>query len=163
MFIAESAWRNEVKSDFPDFDVNKLGIFAMPWGDNQTIGVNPASNAYFINKNGKHVEEAKKFFDFLARPENLQKRLDGQPGLSELCWPEVKSKYSKEDQAYIDSLQKGMVMQAGVKYIDSQWMDIGKDLEAMYSGSSTPKQVLETIMNRRTEQAKLQKDPDWDK
>ncbi|NRX18963.1 hypothetical protein [Clostridium beijerinckii] len=43
----------------------------------------------------KHVEEAKKFFDFLARPENLQKRLDGQPGLSELCWPEVKSKYSK--------------------------------------------------------------------
>jgi len=163
MFIAESAWRNEVKSDFPDFDVNKLGIFVMPWGDNQAIGVNPASNAYFINKNGKHVEEAKKFFDFLAKPENLQKRLDGQPGLSELCWPEIKSKYSKEDQAYIDSLQKGMVVQAGVKYIDSQWMDVGKDLEAMYTGSLTPQQVLETIMNRRKEQAQLQKDPDWNK
>ena len=163
MFIAESAWRNEVKADFPDFDVNKLGIFVMPWGDNQAIGVNPASNAYFINKNGKHVEEAKKFFDFLAKPENLQKRLDGQPGLSELCWPEIKSKYSKEDQAYIDSLQKGMVMQAGVKYIDSQWMDVGKDLEAMYTGSLTPQQVLETIMNRRKEQAQLQKDPDWNK
>ncbi|MFW2491325.1 ABC transporter substrate-binding protein [Clostridium chromiireducens] len=163
MFIAESAWRNEVKADFPDFDTNKLGIFVMPWGDNQAIGVNPASNAYFINKNGKHVEEAKKFFDFLAKPENLQKRLDGQPGLSELCWPEVKSKYSKEDQAYIDSMQKGMVMQAGVKYIDSQWMDVGKDLEAMYTGSSTPEQVLQTIMNRRKEQAQLQKDPDWNK
>lgn len=163
MFISESAWRNEVKADFPDFDINKLGIFVMPWGDNQAIGVNPASNAYFINKNGKHVEEAKKFFDFLAKPENLQKRLDGQPGLSELCWPEIKSKYSKEDQAYIDSLQKGMVVQAGVKYIDSQWMDVGKDLEAMYTGSLTPKQVLETIMNRRKEQAQLQKDPDWNK
>ncbi|ADL51564.1 ABC transporter substrate-binding protein [Clostridium cellulovorans] len=163
MFIAESAWRNEVKADFPDFDINKLGIFVMPWGDNQAIGVNPASNAYFINKKGKHVEEAKKFFDFLAKPENLQKRLDGQPGLSELCWPEIKSKYTKEDQAYIDSLKKGMVMQAGVKYIDSQWMDVGKDLEAMYTGSLTPKQVLETIMNRRTEQAELQKDPDWNK
>lgn len=163
MFIAESAWRNEVKADFPDFDTNKLGIFVMPWADNQAIGVNPASNAYFINKNGKHVEEAKKFFDFLAKPENLQKRLDGQPGLSELCWPEIKSKYSKEDQAYIDSLQKGMVVQAGVKYIDSQWMDVGKDLEAMYTGSLTPKQVLETIMNRRKEQAQLQKDPDWNK
>lgn len=163
MFIAESAWRNEVKADFPDFDVNKLGIFVMPWGDNQTIGVNPASNAYFINKNGKHVAEAKKFFEFLAKPENLQKRLEGQPGLSEVCWPEIKSKYSTEDQAYIDSLQKGMVVQAGVKYIDSQWMDVGKDLEAMYTGSSTPKQVLETIMNRRKEQAELQKDPDWNK
>lgn len=163
MFIAESAWRNEVKGDFPDFDTNKLGIFVMPWADNQAIGVNPASNAYFINKNGKHVDAALKFFQFLAKPENLQKRLDGQPGLSEICWPEVPSKYSKEDQAYIDSLKKGMVMQAGVKYIDSQWMDVGKDLEAMYTGSATPEDVLKTIMNRRTEQAKLQKDPDWDK
>jgi raffinose/stachyose/melibiose transport system substrate-binding protein len=163
MFISESAWRNEVKVDFPDFDTNKLGIFVMPWGDNQAIGVNPASNAYFINKNSKHSAEALKFFEFLAKPENLQKRLDGQPGLSEICWPEVPSKYSKEDQAYIDSLKKGMVMQAGVKYIDSQWMDIGKDLEAMYTGASTPQDVLKTIMNRRTEQAKLQKDPDWNK
>jgi raffinose/stachyose/melibiose transport system substrate-binding protein len=163
MFIGESAWRDEVKADFPDFDTSKLGIFVMPWGDNQAIGVNPASNAYFINKNGKHVNEAKKFFEFLAKPENLQKRLDGQPGLSEVCWPEIPSKYSKEDQAYIDSLKKGMVMQAGVKYIDSQWMDIGKDLESMYTGSSTPEDVLKTIMNRRTEQAELQKDPDWNK
>jgi len=95
MFISESAWRNEVKVDFPDFDTNKLGIFVMPWGDNQAIGVNPASNAYFINKNSKHSAEALKFFEFLAKPENLQKRLDGQPGLSEICWPEIPSKYSK--------------------------------------------------------------------
>ncbi|MEQ3338232.1 ABC transporter substrate-binding protein [Clostridium butyricum] len=161
MFIAESAWRNEVKADYPDYDISKLGIFAMPWGDNQTIGVNPASNAYFINKNSKHLEEAKKFFDFLAKPENLQKRLDGQPGLSEVCWPEIPTKYSEEDQAYINSLNKGMVMQAGVKYIDSQWMDIGKDLESMYTGAMTPDQVLKTIMDRRKEQAQLQKDPDW--
>lgn len=163
MFMSEAAWRDEVKGDFPDFDINKLGIFVMPWGDNQAIGVNPASNAYFINKNGKHSAEALKFFEFLAKPENLQKRLDGQPGLSEICWPEISSKYSKEDQAYINSMQKGMVVQAGVKYIDSQWMDVGKDLEAMYTGSSTPQEVLKTIMTRRTEQAKLQKDPDWNK
>jgi raffinose/stachyose/melibiose transport system substrate-binding protein len=30
-------------------------------------------------------------------------------------------------------------------------MDIGKDLEAMYSASSTQKEVLETIMNTRTD------------
>ena len=163
MFIAESAWRDEVKADFPNFDTSKLGIFVMPWGDNQTIGVNPSSNGYFINKNSKHIDAALKFFEFLAKPENLQKRLDGQPGLSEVCWPEIKGKYSKEDQAYIDSLKKGMVMQVGVKYINQQWMDIGKDLEAMYTGASTPNDVLKTIMNRRTEQAKLQKDPDWNK
>ncbi|MDV4150336.1 ABC transporter substrate-binding protein [Clostridium sp. AL.422] len=163
MFMAESAWRNEVKADYPDFDTDKLGIFVMPWGDNQAIGVNPASNAYFINKNGKNTEAALKFFEFLARPENLKKRLEGQPGLSELCWPEVESRYSEEDQAYIDSLEKGMVVQVGVKYIDSQWMEVGKDLEAMYTGALTPEEVLKTIMDRRTEQAELQKDEYWDK
>jgi len=161
MFISESAWRDEVKVEYPDFDTSKLGIFVMPWGDNQVIGVNPASNAYFINKDSKNVEEATLFFEFLARPENLQKRLDGQPGLSEVCWPEIKGKYSAEDQAYIDAHEKATVMQVGVNYIDSQWMDVGKDLESMYTGSLTPEGVLDTIMNRRTEQAELQKDPSW--
>lgn len=163
MYIEEAAWRNTVEEDYPDFDSSKLGIFVMPWGDNQVIGVNPASNAYFINKESKHIEEAKEFFDFLARPENLQKRLDGQQSLSEVCWPEIEGKYTKEDQEYMDAHEKAMVMQIGVNYIDSQWMDIGKDLEGMYTGTYSPKQVLKIIMDRRTEQAELQKDPAWTK
>lgn len=161
MFIAEAAWRDEVKVDYPDFDIDKLGIFVMPWGDNQVIGVNNASNAYFINKDSKYAEQAKQFFEFLARPENLQSRLDGQPGLAEVCWPEIKGKYSDEDQAYINAREKATVVQVGVNYIDSQWMDVGKDLEAMYTDSLTPEEVLKTIMNRRKEQAELQKDPGW--
>lgn len=161
MTIAELGFRQEVATDFPDFSADNLGAFVMPWGDNQTVGVNPASNAYFINKESKHAEEAKKFFDFLARPENLQKRLDGQPNLSEICWPEIESKYSEEDKAYLETLEKANVVQTAVNYIDSQWMDVGKDLEAMYTGAMTPEDVLKTIMDRRTEQAKLQKDPGW--
>lgn len=161
MFVAESAWRQEVKADYPEFDVDKLGIFVMPWGDNQMIGVNPASNAYFINKDSKHVEEAKQFFEFLARPENLQKRLDGQPALSEICWPEIAGKYSAEDQEYFDRHETAMVMQIAANYIDNQWMDIGKDLESMFAGAMTPEDVVQSIMSRRTEQARLQKDPAW--
>lgn len=163
MYIAEAAWRNEVKADFPDFDTDKLGIFVMPWGDNQVIGVNPASNAYFINKNSKHVDAAKEFFDFLARPENLQARLDGQPGLSEVCWPEIAGRYSSDDQAYIDAHKKATVVQVAVNYVDYQWMDVGKDLESMYTGVMTPEDVLKTFMDRRNEQALLQKDSGWTK
>lgn len=161
MTIAELGFRGEIEADYPEFTADKLGAFVMPWGDNQTIGVNPASNAYFINKESKYAEEAKQFFDFLARPENLQKRLDGQTNLSDLCWPEIESKYSKEDQDYIDSLNKANVVQTAVNYIDSQWMDVGKDLESMYTGAMTPEEVLQSIMKRRTEQAQLQKDPAW--
>ncbi|MDO4337175.1 MAG: ABC transporter substrate-binding protein [Eubacteriales bacterium] len=163
MFIAELGWRGEVDADYPDFNaMENLGAFVMPWGDNQVVGVNPASNAYFINKESEYVDEAKQFFEFLARPENLQKRLDGQPELSALCWPEITSKYSEEDQAFLDSLEKANVVQTSVNYIDSQWMDVGKDLEAMYTGAYTPDDVVETIVNRRNEQAELQKDPGWE-
>ena len=162
MTVAELGFRGQIEKEYPDFKATeKLGAFVMPWGDNQEIGVNPASNAYFINKDSKYIEEAKQFFDFLARPENLQKRLDGQPELSALCWPEMTSKYTKEDQAFLDSLKKANVVQTSVNYIDSQWMDVGKDLESMYTGAMTPEEVLKTIMERRIEQAKLQKDPGW--
>lgn len=160
MYISEAGFKDEVKTDFGDSAPN-LGIFVMPWADNQVIGVNPASNAYFINKDSKHVEEAKQFFDFLARPENLQKRLDGQTGLKELCWPEIPGRYTEEEKAYIDSHEKNLVVQVGVNYIDSQWMDVGKDLENMYMGAATPEDVLKTIIDRRDEQARLQKDPAW--
>lgn len=162
MTVAELGFRGQIEKEYPDFKATeKLGAFVMPWGDNQEIGVNPASNAYFINKDSKYIEEAKQFFDFLARPENLQKRLDGQPELSALCWPEITSKYTKEDQAFLDSLKKANVVQTSVNYIDSQWMEVGKDLESMYTGAMTPEEVLKTIMERRIEQAKLQKDPGW--
>lgn len=163
MVINEMGFRGEVEADYPDFKATEeLGAFVMPWGDNQVIGVNPASNAYFINKESKYTEEAKQFFEFLARPENLQKRLDGQPELNALCWPEVESKYSEEDQAFIDSLEKANVVQTSVNYIDSQWMDVGKDLEAMYTGAMTPEDVVNTIAKRRNEQAELQRDPGWE-
>lgn len=158
MVIAEAAYPKEIVADFPSCKIN-FGIFVQPWGDNQTIGVNPASNAYFINKNCKNIEAAKKFFDFLAKPENLQKRLNGQPGLSEVCWPEIKSKYSDEDEAYIKAHKTVRVFQVSVNYIDNQFMDIGKDIESMYTGAKTPNDVIKSAMKRRQDQAKLQKDP----
>lgn len=161
MTIAEIGWKGEVKADFPD--APELGQFVMPWGDNQTIGVNPASNAYFISKDSKHIEECKQFFAFLARPENLKKRLEGQPNLSDLSWPEIPGRYTAEEQAYIDSHDKATVVQVAVNYVDSQWMDIGKDLEGMYTNVLTPKEIVEIIDNRRAEQAELQKDPAWAK
>ena len=79
-----------------------------------------------------------------------------------LCWPEITPEYPEEINEYIDSLKSGTVLQVGVKYIDPQFMDIGKDIEAMYTGAMTPEQVMENISQRRDEQAKLQKDEAWE-
>ncbi len=161
MTIAETGFKSAIEADYPEFDSNNIGIFVMPWGDNQVIGVNPGSNAYFINKESKYTEEAKLFFEFLARPKNLAKRLAGQPEINEVCWPEIPGRYTDEEQAYIDSLEKASVVQIAVNYIDAQWMDVGKDLEALFLGVMTPEDVLQSIMKRRTDMAELYRDEGW--
>jgi len=160
MVLQGMGWANELYIDFPEMEGN-VGFFVMPWGDNQIIGVNPASNAYFGNRHSAHTEEILQFFHFLARPDNLQKRLDNDPGALQLCWPEIEPKMPPEYNAYFESQGTGTVMQAGVKFVDSQWMDVGRDLEAMFVGLITPEQVLENIAQRREQQGKLQQDPAW--
>ena len=152
-------WIDEVIGAYPEMEGN-IGMFCIPWVDNQSISVNPTNNAYFINKNSAHIEECKQFFDFLARPENLQKRLE-KGGTTSVCWPEIESNERPEVVEYMNSLPQGIVMQVGVSYIDPQWMDTGKDIDAMYTGTMTPDEVFQNIEKRRESQAQLQKDPAW--
>ncbi|MCL2034701.1 MAG: ABC transporter substrate-binding protein [Oscillospiraceae bacterium] len=160
MFNIDTGWVNELETEFPHtFD--NFGIFAAPWADNQTISVNTTCNAFFISKDSNYVNEIKEYFNFLASPENLKKRLEGDPSQESLCWPEVESRAKPEFQAYFNSLPHGMVMQVGTSYIDPQWMDVGKDIDAMYAGMMTPDEVFQNIANRRDEMARLQRDPAW--
>lgn len=160
MVLQNPGWAMAEEAKYPDMKDN-TGIFVMPFADNQMLGINPASNSYFANSKGKNQEEVLKFFEFLARPENLQFRLDNDTTALALCWPEIESKYPEEFDTYLKSLESGTVMQVGVKYIDPQWMEVGKDLEAMYAGSITKDEVLASISKRRDEQGKLQKDEFW--
>jgi len=56
---------------------------------------------------------------------------------------------------------RGVVYQTAVKYVNPQWMDIGKDIVAMLTGAETPQQALANIDKRRAEEAKAANDPDW--
>ncbi len=158
--LEEIGWSNEHIGKYPEM-AGKIGIFIMPWGDNQILGVNPTSDAYFGNANSPHREEILQFFRFLARKDNLQRRLDGEPKLLKLCWPEINDKYPEEYADYLNQFPAGTVFQASVSYIDSQWIDIGKDIEEMYVGNMTPEEVLMGISRRRGELAKVLGDPYW--
>lgn len=153
-------WPSELVSEYPDMKGN-VGIFLMPWTDSQIVGINPVSNAFFGNAKSEHKKEILQFFRFLAEHDNLQKRLDGDPNSLEICWPEIKSRYPKEYTDYLSQFKSGIVMQAGVSYVDSQWMDIGEDIEKMYADLMTPQDVLNGISSRREKLAKMMKDPYW--
>lgn len=161
MTIASQGFGSIVAENYPEMEGN-VGIFQIPFGDSDILGINASSAAYFINSKSEHTEEALEFFRFLAEPENLQYRQDNNPEEMGLCWPEITPEYPAEINEYINSLESGTVLQVGVKYIDPQFMDIGKDIEAMYTGAMTPEQIMENISQRRAEQAKLQKDAAWE-
>lgn len=161
MFNNDTGWAAELEIEYPETAGN-IGLFVAPWADNQVISCNPTCNAYFINKNSKYVEEAKAFFDFLAQPENLNKLLEGANNLVSLCWKDTPSKENPEYVEYFNSLEAGVVMQVGVSYVDPQWMDIGKDIDAMYGGIMTPDEIVEKISQRRDELAELAQDPAWE-
>jgi raffinose/stachyose/melibiose transport system substrate-binding protein len=160
MTLEGFGWEQSLIKSYPDMK-GKIGIFTMPYADAQCIGTAAASNAYFINSRSENIEECKAFFNYLAQTEVLQERLDGDPEAIALCWPEIKPEYPAEYTQYLDSISHGICMQTAVKYTGDQWMDTGKDIASMYTGDLTPEEVLQNISDRRDEQAKLQKDPNW--
>ena len=133
----------------------------MPRADAQCIGIAPAGNAYFISSTSDYAEEAKEFFRYLATPEVLQQRLEGDPECIALCWPEIAPQYPQSYVDYLDSISSGTVMQVAVKYTGANWMDTGKDIAAMYADAMTPEEVLQSISDRRDEQALLMGDENW--
>lgn len=160
MTLEGLGWEQQTAKDFPKTSGN-VGFFVQPWADNQTLGVNPASNAYFINKKSAHVKEAEAFFKYLAQPSVLQERLNGDPSSLALCWTGVKAKYPDSYTKYMNSLKKGTVMQVAFSYSGSEWMDVGKDVSALYAGAVTPDQLIQGMQSRVDSLAKLQKDPNW--
>jgi raffinose/stachyose/melibiose transport system substrate-binding protein len=135
----------------------------MPLADNQLLNVNPAGPTKFIYSGSQHIAEAKQYFNFLTQPENLQYFIDNNPRAMTLPFPGVKSKFSPELQAFMDAHKdkRGTVYQTAVNYVNPQWMDIGKDLTAMFTGAMQPKDVLVSIDQRRADMAKAAKDSNW--
>ena len=101
--------------------------------------------------------------DFLTKPENLQPYLDNEPAFLTLPFPGIKDKFSPELKAFMDAHKdaRGTVYQTAVKYVNAQWMDIGKDVTAMFTGAEQPADVLSNLDKRRADLAQAAKDPAW--
>jgi raffinose/stachyose/melibiose transport system substrate-binding protein len=139
-----------------------FGFFPIPLVDNQLAPAHPAGPSKFIYSGSKHVAEAKQYLTYLMKPENLQYLLDNTPDFAALNFSGLKAKWTPEQQAFIDTYPtKTIVYQDAVKYVNPQWMDMGKDMVAMFQGSITPVDVLKNIDQRRADMAKTAKDTNW--
>jgi raffinose/stachyose/melibiose transport system substrate-binding protein len=155
-----------VEADYPDVSADTFGFFVMPLADNQDLNINPAGPTKFIYSGSDHIDEAKQYFDFLTRPENLQYLIDNNPAMRTLPFEGLTFNLLPSQQEFLDSFpaeKRGTVYQTAVNYVNPQWMDIGQDLTAVFTGDIEPSAVLAKIDERRAQLAEIAKDPAWDK
>ena len=163
MVLDNTSFAARLHDAYPDMKAEDIGVFVIPLADNQLLNLNPAGPTHFIYSGSQHVAEAKQYLDFLTQPENMQYFIDQSADVLALPFPGLKSKFSPEVQALFDAHKdaRGTVYQTAVNYVNPQWMDIGKDLTAMFTGAMMPEDVLKSIDKRRAQLAKAAKDPAW--
>lgn len=153
-----------VEQDYPDVSADTFGFFVMPLADNQNLNINPAGPTKFIYSGSEHIAEAQQYFDFLTRPESLQYLIDNNPGMRTLPFDGLAFNLLPAQQEFLDSFaaeHRGTVYQTAVNYVNPQWMDIGQDLTAMFTGDIEPSEVLANIDERRAQMAEIAQDPAW--
>ena len=162
MFVANQGFPTEVNTANPNFNVDDVGFFLMPLADNQIKNVNPVCPTRFIYSGSPNIDAAKQYFEFIARPENLQYLIDNVPKFNALPISGANPKYTGSIKAFYDAYpEQGTVYQTAVKYVNPQWMEIGKEITNVILGQSTPEKLLENIDKNRATQAAAANDPAW--
>jgi raffinose/stachyose/melibiose transport system substrate-binding protein len=151
-----------IEAAYPDVKSSSFGFFPIPTFDNQLQPVHPAGPTKFIYSKSPHVDQAKQYLDFLMQTDNLQYLLDNTPEFSTLPFTGVTPKWDAAQTEFLNTYKAATpVYQDVVNYLNPQWIDIGKDMVSMFTGSMTPADVMASIDQRRTDLAKTAGDPAW--
>jgi len=165
MVTANPGMARLIQDTYPE-NTDEFGLFLIPFADNQTYPVNPSGPARFGYKMSRYVEEVKEYFRFVTEKENLQYKLDNTPSFTNLdVTVDIEQRWLPLELELVQRVPENKyktILQTGVKYINEQWMEIGKDLEALFLGVITPEQVLANIDERRARMANAQGDPAWE-
>lgn len=147
----------------PSVQASSFGFFPIPILDNQLLPTHPADPTKFVYSKGSHIAQAEQYLAFLAQPANLQYMVDNTVQFETVDYSGVKAKWTAEQEAFLKQYQAAttLVLQDGVKYVNPQWTDIGKDMVAMFTGQETPEQVLTNTDTRRTQEAQAAHDSAW--
>ena len=162
MTVYNQGLPQQIENAYPDIKADTFGFFVIPLVDNQILNVNPAGPSIFVYSGSKNIDAAKQYLAYIAKPENLQYILDNTPKFNSLPFSGLNDKYSDEIRNFYNAYPKhGTVYQTQIKYLNPQWLEIGKDLSAMFTDAMQPIDVLKSIDKRRSDAAKAAKDPNW--
>lgn len=143
MIIIHGSYPNELKDNIPEINPDDYSMFPSPLADNQYATLTAGGTTKCINANSKYVQEAKQFFDFLAKKENVEK-LYAEKQLFMLS--AVKGVTAAPTKAFTELMgivgdKKAPGAEASVYFYDGG--KISELCQEMFVGSLSPKEVLE--------------------
>ena len=158
MTVVPMGMPTDIEKSYPDVKADTFGFFTMPLVDNTLAPAHPAGPAKFIYSARSML---------LRRSSISISCEDGEPAVSARQHGAVPLAQLHRSEEQVDT-GAGRVSQelsgqdhrvsGSVNYLNPQWMDIGKDLTAMFTGALTPEEVLKNIDQRRADMAMAAKD-----
>ena len=162
MTVANQGLPQQVADLNAGLTADDIGFFVIPLADNQMLNVNPVGPTRFIYSGSANVEAAKQYLAFLAQPENLQYMIDNVAKFQNLPFSGITPKYAGTVKDFYDMYkEKGTVLQTAVKYVNPQWMEIGKEIVSVIQGSEDDLAMLGNIDKNRADQASAAQDAAW--
>lgn len=79
--ITYESWQTELAEKYPDIKAETWEMYPVPFADNNMYSPSASAIMRVAYKDSKNLNEVKEFFNFLARPENLQSYYDNSPAL----------------------------------------------------------------------------------
>ncbi|WP_040950359.1 extracellular solute-binding protein [Gorillibacterium massiliense] len=120
-----------------------LGLFPIPYANDAKMGASPLGGQLFIPKKAKHMEEAKKFLDFIASKDVAQKIVTDQKyvsNLNDVTTPELPAYKQELVDQYITPKKTVITSDAYMLVDISEQYRYYQDI---YAGTKTPKKALE--------------------
>lgn len=163
MTMAKAGSISEIAAVSDTYTEDDFDFFLIPTLDNDVLNIHPCGASRFIYSGSDHIEEAKKYFQYITTGESVQYMIDNEGKIENLPYEVGQTPgYSETTKNFLASCEKeGVVFQDVIKYLNPQWMDIGADMVSMFIDEMTPQQVLEQIDARRTSQAQAAGDSCW--
>ncbi|MBW5448937.1 extracellular solute-binding protein [Cohnella sp. CFH 77786] len=131
---------NDLASKAPDLH---LGLFPIPYAEDAKMGASPVGGQLFIPKKAKHMEEAKKFLEFLASKDVAQKIVNANKFVSnfnDVTTPEL-PEYKKEIVDNYITPKKTVVTSDAFMLVDIS--EEYRYYQDIFAGGKTPQQALE--------------------
>ena len=144
MAFNNANFAGDMKSQGKAFDSDNWGMFPVPLADNRMLSPLVGSSMMIVNKNGKHVAEAKQFLNFMSETETIkefyERNLRQRPPFEPL---EIKR--DDFNQSLLDNSngERFKTMEIGILYWDNT--TIGKHIQDVLLGGIPPKEALEAI------------------